>query len=134
MGQRLPVEVVRCVLDLVPWPFQVAWSGGRGTGYLWSPWSQLPVQTMRAHRAYVNDIKFFPGGERLATAGGDGSVIIWRTMRGELLRTLRGHATGAEVRRVCAGGQPCAVSVVRIGTADVRGGRSSRNATQVCLR
>jgi WD40 repeat protein/3',5'-cyclic AMP phosphodiesterase CpdA len=46
---------------------------------------------LRAHPAPVNDVRFSPGGQLIATAAADGTVCIWVRADGTLLATLAGH-------------------------------------------
>ena len=48
------------------------------------------------HRGSVNDAKFSPQGDRIATASADQTARIWDGTTGEALATLRGHSATVE--------------------------------------
>ena len=39
----------------------------------------------------VNGVAFSPDGERLASAGGDGTVKIWNSRTGKVIQTFAAH-------------------------------------------
>ena len=47
----------------------------------------------------VNSLAFSPDGERLASAGGDGTVKVWNSRTGEVIRTLANAHAGFVVQR-----------------------------------
>ena len=52
-------------------------------------------------QAEVNSVAFSPDGERLASAGGDGTVKVWNSRTGEVIQTLNAtHAAPSVQRRV----------------------------------
>lgn len=85
----VPLEVSQLVLQYMPWPAQVAVSSGQIVR-LWRVGAQAPRRVLSAHRAHVVDVKFFPAGDRLATAGLDGAILVWGAATGDVLRELRG--------------------------------------------
>ena len=48
----------------------------------------------------VNSVAFSPDGERLASAGGDGTVKIWNSRTGEVIQTFPAHTDCGRQRRV----------------------------------
>jgi WD40 repeat protein len=52
--------------------------------------------TFRGHTGEVAGVAFDPGGKRVASAGCDGTVILWDADAGRVLQTLRGHAGQVE--------------------------------------
>ncbi len=52
-----------------------------------------PTLTLTGHDGDVFSIAYSPDGQRLATAGKDGTVRIWEAETGTLLHILRGHTT-----------------------------------------
>ena len=48
----------------------------------------------------VNGVAFSPDGERLASAGGDGTVKIWNSRTGKVIQTFPAHADCGRQRRV----------------------------------
>ncbi|TDD44003.1 TIR domain-containing protein [Nonomuraea terrae] len=51
-----------------------------------------PVRTLQAHRGRVYAVTF--AGELLATGAADGKVVLWDSLTGRRLHTLRGHPDG----------------------------------------
>ena len=47
-----------------------------------------PVILRDKTKAEVNSVAFSPDGERLASAGGDGTVKVWNSRTGEVVQTL----------------------------------------------
>ncbi len=56
-------------------------------------------QQPQAHDGWITDMALSPDGRHLATAGVDGTVALWETGSGKLLRRLEGHG-GSEVLAV----------------------------------
>jgi WD40 repeat protein/serine/threonine protein kinase len=48
--------------------------------------------TLRAHKGSVNKVAFSPNGTLMASAGEDGTVVLYEPATGRVLKTLRGHA------------------------------------------
>ncbi|MEO3867230.1 TIR domain-containing protein [Nonomuraea sp. B12E4] len=61
-----------------------------------------PVRTLQGHRGRVYAVTF--AGDLLATGASDGTVLLWDSLTGELLRTLKGHADGVWPVRLNAAG------------------------------
>jgi WD40 repeat protein len=73
--------------------------------------TQETVRTLRGQTSAVSHLVFSPGGEWLATTGGDRLVRLWRTATGELSATYEFDvpaisvlAFSADGRRLAAGG------------------------------
>lgn len=98
-GLGLIADVLRRVLQLVPWPAQVAMSRGRSLASLWSAGAKASPRVLSGHTGLLVDIKFFPRGDRLVTASSDGALGIWSLRDGRRLR-IRGHAPGARLFEV----------------------------------
>ena len=76
------------------------------------------------HRDDVNAISFSPDGAMLASAAGDGLVVLWNGSTGKRVRTLRGHVSGlngvawsANGKRLVSGG---ADGTIKIWSVDDR--------------
>ena len=69
----------------------------------------------KGHAAPVLDIASSPDGQRLATAGEDGTVRIWESVTGQEVLTLKGHG-GAVSRVVFSPDGNSLASVGRDGT------------------
>jgi WD40 repeat protein len=50
---------------------------------------ELVVQS--GHRGHINDVRFSPDGKLIASAAGDGTIILWDSATGLQLRRLIGH-------------------------------------------
>ncbi|MHC4518612.1 MAG: WD40 repeat domain-containing serine/threonine protein kinase, partial [Planctomycetota bacterium] len=59
--------------------------------YYWQRQAHLEIRTFR-HRARVWSIAFSPDGQRIVTAGTDGTAKIWEATSGKELLTLQGHS------------------------------------------
>ncbi len=49
------------------------------------------VETLTGHVNWVFDLAFHPGGARLASASGDGTVRLWNLKGGQEVLALHGH-------------------------------------------
>ncbi len=56
---------------------------------VWDAGTEKRVSSLEGHTGIVNDLVFDPAGERVATAGADGSVRIWDPRTGEQQVALR---------------------------------------------
>ena len=65
----------------------VAWAGGDATVRVWDWAAGREVAVFRGHEDRVLGVAFHPGGERLASGSGDGTVRVWALPR-------RGEARG----------------------------------------
>jgi serine/threonine protein kinase/Tol biopolymer transport system component len=60
--------------------------------FLWHTIKAKPVHVLtNVHSGWVCSIAFRPDGQQIASAGEDGTVKIWQTDQGKLLKTLQGH-------------------------------------------
>jgi len=87
----LPEVIIRHLLGYVPLPSLVASSSGRSRAALWHTRSDQPLFVFPGRQGHIVDMKLFPRGDRLVTAGSDGSVVIWCANLGSVLHVLRGH-------------------------------------------
>jgi len=66
-------------------------SGGYDASVLlWSA-AARPVLRMTGHGALVNDVRFAPGGARVASASSDHTARVWDTATGACVARLEGH-------------------------------------------
>jgi len=93
----LPVDMLRQVLAMVPGQPIVAWSTGGRTAALMGLRKGEQARQLRGHENGVQTIKFFPGGDRLATLGFDADCIVWDVWTGAELRRLQLLRDGAEM-------------------------------------
>lgn len=78
----------------------------RSTVHLWDVKTGNPLNTINAHKRYVDSVTFSPDGNTMATAGVDGYFIedgnkktsgiihLWDVDTGKLLNTYKGHTEG----------------------------------------
>jgi WD40 repeat protein len=60
--------------------------------FLWQVVKAQPVHVLpNVHSGWVCSIAFRPDGQQIASAGEDGTVKLWQTDQGKLLKTLQGH-------------------------------------------
>jgi WD40 repeat protein len=60
--------------------------------FLWHTIKAKPIHVLvNVHSGWVCSIAFRPDGQQIASAGEDGTVKIWQTDQGKLLKTLQGH-------------------------------------------
>lgn len=60
---------------------ELATGGKDGEIGIWDPKANKLLQTLSGHQGPVNALEFSHGGDRLASASGDGTVRIWRRNR-----------------------------------------------------
>jgi WD40 repeat protein len=76
------------------------------TAALWDLSSQPPAVKSLPHEGAVEAVAFRPDGHTAITADAkDGSIRLWETGTGTLLRTLKGHAGGIKVLAVSRDGE-----------------------------
>jgi WD40 repeat protein len=63
---------------------------------LWDAATGQLVQSLAGHRSGIPGLVFDPTGERLASAGADGTVRVWAVIRGQEIRLYRGHRDMAQ--------------------------------------
>src|SRR5207249_9404069 len=63
---------------------------------LWDAATGQLVQSLAGHRGTIPGLAFDPTGERLASAGADGTVRVWTVPRGQETRLYRGHRDAAQ--------------------------------------
>jgi WD40 repeat protein len=66
-------------------------SAGFQTVTIWRVATGEQIRVLDGHVGQVQQAVFHPDGERLATAGHDGTVKIWDVQWGQEVLTLRGH-------------------------------------------
>ena len=67
-------------------------------------------RTLNGHRADVYHVEFSPKGNRLASTGKDGMVLIWDTSSWKVIRTLPAQGTESNVATFSPDGQTLATS------------------------
>lgn len=55
---------------------------------------------LQGHNSHVNSVAFSPTGNKLVSAGGDGSLVLWNTKTGEVIRKLQKKDRYEEVTSV----------------------------------
>lgn len=73
-------------------------SGGDNTIYLWDLGGNLLSQF--EHVGGVQDLKFSPDGQQLATVGRDGMVRVWQNLEGSQLQEFRGYSGQNSVKNI----------------------------------
>ena len=58
---------------------------------LWDAVSGEPIRTLKEHKITIYSVAFSPDGKILASASGDGTVMLWYVHTGTHLLTLKGH-------------------------------------------
>jgi WD40 repeat protein len=58
---------------------------------LWSVATGTKIRDLPGHVGLVRQVVFHPNGERLASAGNDGTVKVWDVRSGQEVLTLHGH-------------------------------------------
>ncbi len=68
-------------------------AAGTATGEIrfWHVASGLPLQTIRGHSDWVQEVAFSPDGRTLASGGEDRTVSLWEVSSGKCLNTLHSH-------------------------------------------
>ena len=91
-GDRLLARLEGNVIGLVFAPSGDLLASTRmaeGVVDVWDAGTEKRVSSLEGHTGIVNDLAFDPAGERVATAGADGSVRIWDPRTGEQQVALR---------------------------------------------
>jgi WD40 repeat protein len=57
------------------------------SGWVWDVRARRPIATLTGHAGVIHQAAFAPDGERVATAGADGTVRVWESRTGRLLQT-----------------------------------------------
>jgi WD40 repeat protein len=77
-----------------------------GTAALWDLSTRPPAVQSLPHEGVVETVAFSPDGQTAITADvKDGSIRLWDTATGTLLRTLKGHALGIKALAVSKDGE-----------------------------
>ena len=58
---------------------------------VWDAGTGQEILTLKGHTGGVNSVAFSPDGQRLASAGCDGTVKVWDAGTGQETLTLKGH-------------------------------------------
>ncbi|KAK3393346.1 WD40-repeat-containing domain protein [Podospora didyma] len=95
------------------------------TMFLWDPTNNgnKHVARLLGHQNRVNDVKFSPSGEFIASVGWDNSTKIWNARDGKFLKSLRGHVApvyqcswSADSRLLVTGSKDCTLKVWNVRT------------------
>jgi WD40 repeat protein len=93
------------------------WDGARGAGTLRDGATGAPIGTL-THEQPIYRMAFSPDGGTLATASEDGTVKLWDSVTGRLVRTLAGHQGpvtsarfGRDGTRIVSAGQDSSVRI-----------------------
>jgi WD40 repeat protein len=95
--------------------------GAELRGFEWSYLRRLchlELRRFRGHDGPVFGVAFAPGGARLATAGGDGTVRLWDTETGQESLVLKGHRFASGVAFAPAFGVAFAPDGERLASGD----------------
>lgn len=112
--EALPKELVLHLLGFVLRPVQVASSLGGKDAALWQGDHHQPLR-LGIEGVHILDVKFFPAGDRLVTAGMNGTAVIWSALTGRKLWVLR-HHDEPTVQVMCVQAFPDGDRLVTLGT------------------
>jgi WD40 repeat protein/serine/threonine protein kinase len=80
-GQKFPGPVTTVAVNPAGDLFAAAsWQGNESTVHLWTAQQNKP-QTLKANTGSIQRLAFSPGGDHLAAACANGSVLVWENVR-----------------------------------------------------
>jgi RNA polymerase sigma factor (sigma-70 family) len=89
----LPAQV--CAVDFSPDGTAVAVGDDRGRAVVIPSWktggTEPGIASDQRHEGTVRAVRFAPDGQTVASAGGDGVILLWVSATGQVLHTLAGH-------------------------------------------